>query len=96
MQTNDINENLELVSQLYSTDLWEEKFGKIKDLEELINEKIKQFNLTVGQAFNFYVIIGEEDRNPIIFNNPEQEEGFGSLEDEPEGLYGVLSDDYVN
>ena len=54
MQTTDINENLELVSQLYRTDLWEEKLGKLDDLEELITEKIKQFKLTVGQAFNFY------------------------------------------
>ena len=76
---------MELVSQLYRIDLWEEKLGKLDDLEELITEKIKKFNLTVGQVFNFYEIIGEEDRNSIIFNNPEEEEDSESPEDELEG-----------
>ena len=98
MQTTDINENLELVSQLYRTDLWEEKLGKLDDLEELITEKIKQFKLTVGQAFNFYEIIGEEDRNSIIIiektpeiidSQPgveENVEGQAENEEEPQGL----------
>ena len=72
-QTTDINENLELVSQLYRTDLWEEKLGKLNDLEDLITEKIKQFKLTVGQAFKFYDIIGDEDRNSIIIIEKTQE-----------------------
>ena len=76
-QTTDINENLELVSQLYRTDLWEfwgkKNLEKLDNLEKLITEKIKQFQLTVGQAFNFYKIIGEEDRKSIniIENTPE-------------------------
>ena len=98
MQTTDINENLELVSQLYRTDLWEEKLGKLDDLEELITEKIKQFKLTVGQAFNFYEIIGDEDKNSIIIIEKTPEiidsqheveenvEGQAEIEEEPQGL----------
>ena len=64
-QTTDVKENNGLVFQLYRTDLWEEKFGKLEDLESLITEKINKYNLTVGQAFNFYELIGEEDKESI-------------------------------
>ena len=64
-QTTDVKENNGLVFQLYRTDLWEEKFGKLEDLESLITEKINKYNLTVGQAFNFYELIGKEDKESI-------------------------------
>ena len=104
-QTTDINENLELVSQLYRTDLWEEKLKKLDDLEDLITKKIKQYKLMVGHSFNFYEIIGEEDKNSIIIieknpeindNQREVEENGEEIEDDPEGPCGVLSDDCLD
>ena len=32
----------------------------------MVTLKIKELNLTVGQAFCFYEIIGEDDKNSII------------------------------
>ena len=64
-QTTDINENNDLEFQLSRIDLWEEKYSKINNLDELISEKINCFNLKVGQALEFYKIIGNEDKNSI-------------------------------
>ena len=78
-QTIDIDEKQSLTFQLSRIDLWEEKFGKLEKLDELIQEKINQFKLTVGQAYNFYEIIGKEDKNSILsdkkMREKEKEEG---------------------
>ncbi len=42
--------------------------GKIEDLPDLILAKIGYFKLTVGQAYEFYQIIGEEDKNFLVLN----------------------------
>ena len=72
LQTTDIKETNQLAFYLTKIDLWEEKYGKLDDLENLVTSKIKEFNLTVGQAFKFYEIIGDEDKNSInIIKSPE-------------------------
>ena len=65
-QNTDINENNILESRLIYKDLWRKSFENITNLEQLINDKINKFKITVGQAFSFYEIIGEEDKNSII------------------------------
>ena len=52
--------------ELSRIDLWEEKFGKLDDLEELISNQIYEFKLKVGQAYAFYQIIAEEDKIGIF------------------------------
>ena len=52
-QVNDINENTSLEYQLIRVDLWEEKYGKLKNLDELIHDKMKDFNIKVGRHFPF-------------------------------------------
>ena len=64
-QTTDIDESLELAFQLTRRDLWGEICGKLENFESLIFGKINEFKLKVGQAFNLYEIIGEEDKNTI-------------------------------
>ena len=66
IQSKDINEDEKLIFQLHRADLWEEKYGELEYLEDLITEKISEFNLKVGQALEFYEIIGDEDKNSII------------------------------
>ena len=58
----DINENRDLSFELCRRELWSEKIGKIENLDELISNKLKEFELKVGQAFDFYEIIGGEDK----------------------------------
>jgi hypothetical protein len=65
-QTIDINEDRDLPYELSRIDLWEEKFGKLDDLEELISNQIYEFKLKVGQAYAFYQIIAEEDKIGIF------------------------------
>ena len=64
-QTTDIDEKTQLVFHLGRIDLWEEKFGKFDDLDDLISIKINEFQLKVGQAYYFYELIGEEDKKYI-------------------------------
>ena len=87
-QTTDINENNYLELQLNRIDLWEEKYGKINNLDELISEKINSFKLKVGQSLEFYKIIGNEDKNSIEeikkmnLNNKENDNNFDNEEND--------------
>ena len=67
-QLVDIVENRCLSFELVKIDLWEEKIGHSDNLGELIYSKIGEFNLTVGQAYEFYKLIESEDEK-IILNN---------------------------
>ena len=103
MQTKDKKEIEEFVFKLPNIDLWEEKYGKLKDLEYLVTSKIKEFKLTVGQAFNFYEIIGEDDKNSIILIesnediNKEQQNNNQSAEpDNPDNPYPTDDSDDEN
>ena len=69
LMTIDIKEDRDLAFELSRMELWEEKIGKMDNLLELIMEKINEFRLTVGQAFEFYNIICEEDRNSLKIEN---------------------------
>ena len=67
MQVTDIPENSELESGLGRGDLWDENVRKLGNFENLVNEKLKEFKLIVGQAYEFYKIIGYEDKNSLNF-----------------------------
>ena len=34
--------------------------------EDLVKNKVQDFDLSVGEAYDFYNLIGEEDRNSIL------------------------------
>ena len=66
LATTDINENNDLSFELGRAELWEEKIGNLEDLYMLVIQKLKEFKLKVGQAYEFYNIIGDEDKNSLI------------------------------
>ena len=70
-QNTDMKEDNSLENNLRRKDLWREKF---ENLETLINEKISEFKIKVGQAFHFYEIIGKDDQNSITPINKKEEE----------------------
>ena len=65
-QVNDVKEDSDLAYYLTRIDLWEEKIANLEDLEDIITSKLYEFKLQVGQAYAFYNLIGEEDKNSII------------------------------
>ena len=65
LQVTDIKEDRDLAGELTRIELWEERYGKLEDLEDIIYGKFKDFKLTVGQAYEFYNIIGQDDRKTI-------------------------------
>ena len=68
LQVTDIKEDRDLAGELTRIELWEERYGKLEDLEDIIYGKFKDFKLTVGQAYEFYNIIGQDDRKTIELN----------------------------
>ena len=86
----DVNENIPLDFQLGRIDLWGEKYGNLDNLIELVSEKIKDFNLKVCHALEFYNIIGAEDKSLLKnkFNNSEQ------INQEEFGLEPGIEDDH--
>ena len=69
LQVTDITEDRDLPFELSREELWEEKIGKLEDLMDIITNMMFKIELKVGQAYEFYNIIGEEDRNALNFNN---------------------------
>ena len=65
----DIDEKRDLTYELSRIDLWEEKIGKLDNLYELLFSQIGEFNLNVGQAYEFYELIKAEDKIIIKNNN---------------------------
>ena len=65
---SDIDEKRDLALELTREELWEENIKKNNDFEELIFEKMKDITLVVGQAYEFYNIIGQDDRKTIELN----------------------------
>ena len=51
--------------ELSREDLWENKIGKIDDLDVRIYEKLDEFKLKIKHAYSLYNIIGEEDEKEI-------------------------------
>ena len=69
LQVTDITEDRDLSFELSREELWEEKIGQLEDLMDIITNMTFEFKLKVGQAYDFYNIIGDEDRNSLNFNN---------------------------
>ena len=69
-----INENAPLIPLLKRPELWEEKLAKLTNLEELISHQLEEFKLTVGQSFQLYEIIKNEDEKEIFDDEAEEEE----------------------
>ena len=65
LQVTDFKEDNSLAGQIWRMELWEEKIGKLDNLMTLVFDKMKGLNVTLGQAYEFYKIIGEEDRNAL-------------------------------
>ena len=65
-QKTDINPKSMLLPQLKRVDLWNENNWNLKNLEKLVSNVIEEFKLTVGQSYNFYEIIKDEDSLPQI------------------------------
>ena len=76
-----INENNPLLPVLKKPELWEEEIAHLKNLEELIFNLLGKYNLTVGQSFNLYDLIKEEDEKEIAIDEEVDDEG------EDEGNY---------
>ena len=70
LQVTDIAEDNHLYFELTREELWEEKIGKLENLEGLMTDLLFKLGIKVGQAYEFYNIIGEEDRNTLNFNHP--------------------------
>jgi len=56
-----------LDNHLKKADLWEEKIGKLKNLQQIISDLIKEFDLKVEQIYEFYNLIKEKDEQEISF-----------------------------
>ena len=65
-QDIDIDETRDLSFELTRYDLWSEKIVKLDNFEESITNKLYEFKLKVGQAYDFYQIISEEDKIGIM------------------------------
>ena len=63
-----------LLPQLKRPDLWDEKFGKLPNLDELISKVLQDLNLTVGQSFKFYEKIKTEDEKEILFGEEDNDD----------------------
>ena len=72
LEVTDIKEDRDLTFELTREDLWEEKIAKLEDLMEIIGMLLYEFKLTVGQAYEFYQLIGEEDRNSILIQTKKE------------------------
>ena len=72
-QKTDIDPKSMLLPQLKRVDLWNENNWNLKNLEKLVSNVIEEFKLTVGQSYNFYEIIKDEDSLPKI-DKPEQDD----------------------
>ena len=69
IEYTDIKEDRDLTFELIREELWEEKIGQLEDLLDFVAAKMNGIKLTIGQAYEFYNIIGEEDKNAININN---------------------------
>jgi hypothetical protein len=65
-ESPDVDEEKLLVLYLERIDLWEEKIGKLQNLDDLLNLEIGEFKLKVGQAYEFYNLLADYDLNPIL------------------------------
>ena len=71
-----------LLPNLNKIELWEEKIGKNDKLEEVLSNKLEELKITVGQTFDFYDKIKEEDEKVILKYLPDDD----LVEDEEEKI----------
>ena len=64
-QSVDVGEKRDLTFELSRIDLWEEKIGKLDNLVELLFAYINEFKLNVGQAYELYKLVQDQDLNPM-------------------------------
>ena len=64
-ENDDINENEDLTDELFREDLWDEEILKKGNLNSEIGDKLREFKLKVGQAYEFYELINQEDKKII-------------------------------
>ena len=57
----ELNEKRELIYDLSRIDLWEEKIGKLENLDELLSSKLYEFKIKIGQVYEFYKLIADKD-----------------------------------
>ena len=67
-QEMDLKVDRSLAYDLSRIEFWEEKIRKLDNLDALLEEKLGEFQLTISQAYEFYKIIGDEDRKSLNFN----------------------------
>ena len=79
----EIDEKRELYYELTRQDLWEEKIGKLDNLDILIKNQLEKYKLTVGQSLSLYKIIGEEDKIEIKITPEPQPEPEPESDDFP-------------
>ena len=61
----EISEVQDFCFQLEREELWDLSIRKNEDLIDLIYKKLVEFKLKVSQAYDFYNIIGDEDKNAL-------------------------------
>ena len=95
LQTTDVGEDRALSFELSREDLWEEKIGKEDALIENIDELLHDFNLNVGQAYAFYQLIGEEDKNAInqIIIEEDKNDALQLMENNDENVLNEINEE---
>ena len=61
----DINPERDLAFELTRRDLWEQNIANNDNLDDIIINHLDEFKLKVGQVYEFYILIGEEDNKLI-------------------------------
>ena len=74
LATTDINEDRELAFELSREEFWEEKIAQLDNLMEIVGGQLNEFKLKVGQAYAFYNLIGNEDKNSLLIQKVENKE----------------------
>ena len=92
-QDVEIDEKRPLAYELSRLDLWEEKIGKLNNLEELVKDQLGEFKLNIGQSFSLYEIIGEKDKEYIKKKEKEvveDEDDDNSIQEDQEEVQQVI------
>ena len=71
-QQIDFKSDIKLTDIIDRGDLWETKISENEDLRNYIKNQLDEFELIVGQAYDLYELIGEEDKK--LINNYKNEE----------------------
>ena len=74
LETTDINEDRDLAFELSREEFWEEKIAQLDNLMEIVGSQLNEFKLKVGQAYAFYNLIGNEDKNSLLIQKVENKE----------------------